>query len=67
MMTDVRIVYRLDENTWKLTTLQQLVVGDMFKMFEPDDMTPVTHHSKDIFMVTRSPELIGGIWGVEVE
>jgi hypothetical protein len=62
-----RIIYKLDGDRWVLTELQDLVVGDRFKMFEPDDMAPVVWQRQTEFVADEAPYNESGIWGIRIK
>lgn len=58
----LRIVDKWVDDDWHRTTLKELDVGDTFRMCEPDG-TPVGHE----WVVTKTPTVQDGIWGVEAK
>jgi hypothetical protein len=64
--TILRIVEVLRNEKWEVTQFKDLAIGDSFRMFEPDDMSPVTCDSKSEFIVTHLPFLENGIYGIAI-
>lgn len=62
-----RITYKLVDKDWVLTELQDLVIGDTFKMFEPDDMSPVVWQGRTEFIADAAPYNESGIWGIRIK
>lgn len=79
MTSKRRVEQKTDDGEWKVTTIQELHKGDIFRMFEPDDGAPV----KDIqgatefiagsepYQVSHTTDLsgnliIGPLWGISV-
>jgi len=61
MMT-LRKVEKLVENEWLHTTMDNLVIGDKFRMTEPGEDTPF-----GTWIVISPPRIINGAIGVGVE
>lgn len=59
----LRKVEQLVENNWKLTEMKNLLIGDVFRMFEPDSGEQVG----DKWIATSNAKIIDGVWGVEAE
>lgn len=58
----LRMVDKQVDNTWQRLTLQELVVGDVFRMYEPDGQ-PVP----GIWTAIETPIQHNGCWGIVAE
>lgn len=60
----LRIVEVKKGETWETSRFKDLNVNDTFRMFEPDDMTPVKVDRKTEFVVLQTPHIESGVWYV---
>ena len=68
-MDKLRIIEILDKNGWREAEFVEIQPNDTFRMFEPDDGSPVTdsHGETDFFAVSEvymHPE--ANVWTVNV-
>lgn len=62
-MSDMRVVEkRIAENVWVVTTLRELEINDVFRLFEKTG-EPV----EGLWIIRETPVLQDGVWGVVAE
>ena len=52
---------------WKQSTMLELIVGDIFRMYEPDGSQVVDQSGYSVFKAVSLPYVTDGIPGVHVE
>lgn len=69
-MTDKRITEKYSDVdlTWNRIEFSELLPGDLFRLYEPDDGSPVSNRSGVTeFIATSTPYLKDGVMTIEVE
>lgn len=64
----LRILEKKKNGKWIRCQMKELRKGDLFRMFEPDDLERVRSGRRSVFKCLKDPKkIVGGIWSIETD